>query len=172
MKWALAGAFTFCAVIANWLASKYHWPVPLTSYTAPAGFYAIGIAFVLRDWLQQLAGTRFALAVIPVAGGLSYLIGWEAGWTGLQKIAVASVCAFIVSETLEAAVFAPIRKRRLALGVLASGMVGNAVDSALFLYLAFGSLAYWQGTFIGKAEMICLGAALTAARRRRFPVPA
>jgi hypothetical protein len=40
-------------------------PVPFTTYVAPAGVLCIGAAFVLRDWLQQLAGLWWALAAIP-----------------------------------------------------------------------------------------------------------
>lgn len=170
MRWLIATVFVALAVVANWLASRYTITVPLTDLKAPAGVLTIGAAFVLRDWLAQLAGFWWGLAVIPVAGGASYLIGELAGWTDLKKIAVASVVAFLVSETVEAVVFAPLRKRNLTLGVLASGMVGNAIDSWLFLTLAFGSLAFFWGNFVGKAEMILVGAALTAFRRRLLPV--
>lgn len=170
MKLAIAGTFVSLAVLANWLASRFTITVPFTDLVAPAGVLCIGAAFVLRDWLAQLAGFAWGFAVIPVAGAASYIIGTAAGWSGLQKIAVASLVAFLVSETVEAVVFAPIRKRSLTFGVLLSGMVGNALDSWLFLSLAFGSLAYFWGNFIGKAEMIVLGAALTYARRRLVPV--
>ncbi len=169
MKYVLSLLFVALAVVANWLASKYTITVPLTNLVAPAGVLTIGACFVLRDWLAQLAGCWWGLAVIPVAGGASYLIGEVAGWSSLQKIAVASVIAFCASEGLEAACFAPLRKRSLTLGVLASGMVGNALDSWLFLTLAFGSTAFFWGNFWGKAEMILVGGVLTALRRWRFP---
>lgn len=169
MRWLIASVFVALAVSANWLASRYTITVPFTTLIAPAGVLTIGAAFVLRDWLAQLAGFWWGVAVIPVAGGASYLIGELAGWTSLQKIAVASVAAFLASETLEAIVFQPIRRRSLTAGVLLSGMVGNALDSWLFLTLAFGSLAFFWGNFVGKAEMILIGAALTAARRRLVP---
>lgn len=172
MKWMLTGAFVALAVLANWLASRFTITVPFTHLLAPAGVLCIGAAFVLRDWLQQLAGFAWALVVIPIAAGASYLIGEAAGWTGLQKIAVASLLAFLASETLEVAVFTPLRKRSLTFGVLASGMVGNALDSWLFLTLAFGSTAFFWGNFVGKAEMILVGVALTFARRRVLPVTA
>lgn len=170
MKWLLSAAFVALAVLANWLASRFTITVPFTTLVAPAGVLCIGVCFVCRDWLQQLAGFRWALAAIPVAGVASYLIGEVAGWSGLQKIAVASLVAFCASELLEVAVFTPLRKRSLTVGVLASGMVGNALDSWLFLTLAFGSTAFFWGNFVGKAEMILVGAALTAARRFMIPV--
>jgi queuosine precursor transporter len=159
-------------VLANWLASKYTVHVPFTPYLAPAGVFCIGAALVLRDWIQQIAGLWWTLALVIIGGVASYLIGDAAGWTGLQKIAVASLVAFIVSETVEAAVFTPIRNRSLTVGVLASGMVGNALDSWLFLTLAFGSTAFFWGNFWGKAEMILVGGLLTALRRHKLPVAA
>jgi uncharacterized PurR-regulated membrane protein YhhQ (DUF165 family) len=174
LKWKLilSGAFIALAVLANWLASRYTITVPFTDLVAPAGVLCIGGAFVLRDWLQQLAGFSWAFIAIPIAGGASYLIGEAAGWTGLQKIAVASLIAFLASETLEVAVFTLLRKKTLTGGVLASGLAGNALDSWLFLTLAFGSTAFFWGNFIGKAEMIAVGAVLTFMRRRWVPVAA
>lgn len=170
MKWILAAAFVSLAVLANWLASRFTITVPFTALVAPAGVLCIGAAFVLRDWLQQLAGCGWSVAAIPVAGAASYLIGEAAGWTSLRKIAVASLVAFVASETLEVVVFTPLRRRSLSAGVLASGIAGNALDSWLFLTLAFGSTAYFWGNFTGKAEMIAVGAILTACRRFVLPV--
>lgn len=170
MKWALSGAFVALAVFANWLAARFTITVPFTDLVAPAGVLCIGAAFVLRDWLQQAAGFAWAFVAIPVAGGASYLIGEVAGWTDLQKIAVASLIAFLASETLEVAVFTPLRKRSFTAGVFASGMVGNALDSWLFLTLAFGSTAFFWGNFVGKAEMIVVGTVLTFSRRKWLPV--
>lgn len=166
----LALGYVGLAVLANWLASKYVWSVGF-GYRAPAGVFAIGVVLVLRDWLNQL-NTKLSLALIPVASGLSYGIGEAAGWSALQKIALASVAAFLISEAVEWAVFAPIRKRSLTLGVALSGSVGIALDSYVFLSLAFGSLAFLDGQMIGKAEALAAGVLLTAGRRRLVPVTA
>jgi hypothetical protein len=48
------------------------------------------------------------------------------------------------------AVYTPLRERRLGLAVVTSGVVGAAVDSAVFLWLAFGSLTYLEGQMVGK----------------------
>lgn len=170
MKTSLSLVYVTLAVVANWLASKYLVAVPFTVYVAPAGVFCIGAILVLRDWIQQLTSLRYTLALVPVGGAASYLIGVGAGWTSLQRIALASLAAFVVSETVEAAVFTPLRKRSLTTGVFASGIVGNAIDSALFLWLAFGSEAFFAGNFIGKAEMIVVGSALTLVRRTVVPV--
>lgn len=169
LKITLALTYVGLAVIANWLASRYVWHVPFTPYLAPAGVFAIGLILVLRDWIQQVTSLRFTLALVPIGGGLSYAIGVLAGYGALQKIALASLAAFIVSESVEAAVFTPIRKRSLALGVALSGTVGNVIDSALFLWIAFGSEAFFAGNFAGKLEMIAVGTVLTSLRRVYLP---
>jgi len=169
----LAVAYVALVVLANWLASKYLITVPFTHYLAPAGVLCIGVVLVLRDWLWQLRGFWSSVALILVAGILSYVIGVVGGYGSLQRIALASLLAFVVSEGIfESLVFAPLRKRHLTLGVAASASVGNLIDSFVFLVIAFP--AFWTslyaGNVIGKFEMIAVGVALTAARRRLVPV--
>jgi queuosine precursor transporter len=45
---------------------------------------------------------------------------------------------------------------KLWLAVLASGVVGAAVDSAVFLQLAFGGLDHFSGQIVGKVWMSAL----------------
>ena len=167
----LAGAYVGLVILANWLASRYVVSVGFGK-KAPAGVFCIGGVLVLRDWLQQLRGLLWTMPLVYSAGLASWAMGDLAGWTSLEKIAIASVVAFTVSETVEAIVFTPLRKRTLTLGVLLSATVGNALDSYIFLALAFGSQAFFLGQFIGKGEMIALGAALTLGRRRLLPAAA
>jgi queuosine precursor transporter len=168
----LAAAYVGLVILANWLASAYIVHVPLTPYVAPAGVFAIGAILVLRDWMQQLRGLLWTMPLVYAAGLISWGVGDAAGWTALEKIAVASVVAFTVSETVEAVVFTPLRRRSLSLGVALSGTVGLAIDSWLFLTLAFGSTAFFWGQFWGKFEMVAIGTLLTLARRRLAPVVA
>ena len=164
----LSAGYIGLAVLANWLASKYVVPVGF-GYMAPGGVWAIGAVLVLRDWINQLAPKR-SLALIPVASLISYGIGEIAGWSSLQRIALASVAAFVISELVEWAVFAPIRKRSLTTGVALSGTVGLLIDTYVFLTIAFGSMAFFPGQVIGKAEALAVGVVLTAVRRAAFPV--
>lgn len=173
IKVGLAVSYVSLAILANWLASKYIVAIPFTGgLQAPAGVFAIGIILCVRDWFNQIAGLWRSLLLVYIAGAASYVAGEVFGWTALQKIAIASVIAFSVSETIEAAVFTPLRKRHLTLGVALSSTVGNAIDSWLFLTLAFSSTAFFWGQFWGKTEMIVLGVLLTYARRKQFPVAA
>src|SRR5919204_4166298 len=104
----LAVPFVALVLLANWLASKYVVHVPLTPYVAPAGVFCIGGVLVLRDWMQQLAGLWRTMPLVYAAGLVSWVAGDLAGWTSLEKIAVASVVAFTISETVEALVFTPL----------------------------------------------------------------
>jgi queuosine precursor transporter len=168
---SLGLAYVGLVVLANWLASKYVVSVGF-GYLAPAGVFAIGAVLVLRDWIQQLTNLRISLALVYVAGLLSWVVGNAAGWTSLQRIAVASVVAFTLSETVEALVFTPLRRRSLTVGVVLSATVGNALDSFVFLEIAFGSQEFFVGQFLGKSWMVIAGTLLTLMRRRIVPAPA
>jgi uncharacterized PurR-regulated membrane protein YhhQ (DUF165 family) len=166
----LAAGYVGLVILANWLASAYTVDVPLTPYSAPAGVFCIGAVLVLRDWMQQLRGLALTMPLVYLAGLVTWGVGYLAGWRGWQDVAVASVVAFSVSETIEALVFTPLRRRNLSLGVALSGTIGNAVDSYLFLAIAFGSTFFFWGQFWGKSEMIALGTVLTMMRRKLAPV--
>lgn len=167
----LALAYMGLVVFANWLASTYIVSVGF-GYVAPAGVFAIGAVLVLRDWIQQLSGLKATMAMVYISGLASWVVGNVAGWTSLQKVALASVVAFTISETVEAIVFTPIRRRNLSLGVGLSGTVGNALDSFVFLAIAFGSQQYFVGQFLGKTWMILAGTLATLMRRRIISIPA
>src|SRR5919198_3929740 len=138
----LAALFFGLVILANWLASRFVVSVGFGK-RAPAGVFCIGGVLVLRDWLQQLRGLLWTMPLVYSAGLASWAIGDLAGWTSLEKIAIASVVAFTISETVEAVVFTPIRNKRLTLGVGLSATVGNALDSYVFFALAFGSQTFF-----------------------------
>lgn len=127
---------------------------------APSGVLMIGAALVLRDLVQRRLGAAFGVAAIAVGAALS---------TGLapSSLVLASAAAFLLSELADFAVYTPLARRRLVLAVLASSMVGLAVDSFVFLWLAFGSLDFLGGQIVGKAWMVLLSVPLVAYLRRR-----
>lgn len=127
--------------------------------SAPSGVLVIGAALVLRDMVQQLLGIRWAFAAIVCGVILSALVAPPA-------LVLASAVAFLLSEFADLGVYTPLRKKGLALAVLASGVVGSIVDSAVFLLLAFGSLDYIAGQVVGKLWMTGLGAAFLAWKRK------
>ena len=79
----------------------------------------------------------------------------------------ASAAAFLLSEFADFVVYTPLARRRLVMAVFASSLVGLVVDSIVFLWLAFGSLAFLEGQIIGKVWMVLLALPLIAYMRRR-----
>lgn len=169
MPYLLLAAFMACIPLANFLIGNVGtvcvpdgpclvpvWP----GIMAPSGVLVIGLALVLRDAVQAQLGTVWAVGAI-VAGALL------AGLVAPPALVVASAAAFLLSELADLAVYTPLRRRGLAWAVLLSGIAGAFVDSALFLWLAFGSLDYMAGQVIGKLYASLAVAAFFALRARR-----
>lgn len=127
---------------------------------APSGVLMIGLALVLRDWLHELAGWRWSFAAVLLGGVLSLAFSPPA-------LAVASAVAFTLSEMADLAVYARLRERGKPLAVMASQIVGAALDSMIFVYLAFGSLEFSAGTTLAKIYAGATVAAIMWARSRR-----
>ena len=132
---------------------------------APSGVLMIGIALVLRDSVHRSLGWRWAAAGIVVGSAVSFLLA-------PPSLALASLVAFAFSEATDQAVYAPLWRRRLVLAVLTSGAVGAVIDSALFLWLAFGSLNHMAGQIVGKMWMVGAAAGVLWMRARLRPVTA
>ena len=157
---ALGVGYVATIILANWAISTFG-VVPVGfGLMAPAGVYFAGLAFTLRDLLQDVAGTRAVLAGILVGAALSGFI--SAGF------AIASAAAFLFSELADFAVYTPLLRRGWLTAVVASNAVGLTVDSILFLWLAFGSLAFLPGQIVGKVWMTVLAVVVLALVRRRW----
>ena len=85
---------------------------------------------------------------------------------------LACAVAFFISEFVDFAVYTPPRERSWLPAVVASNTVGTLVDSALFLWLAFGSLTFLSGQVLGKLWMTALAVVLIMLWRRMVPQPA
>jgi queuosine precursor transporter len=170
MKWFLLAAYAACVPLANWLIGNVgttcvpNGPclVPVGfGLMAPSGVLVIGLALVLRDAVQLTAGWRWGLGAIGVGAVAAWFVAPPA-------LVVASVAAFVISELIDFGVYTPLARRRLGAALLASGVIGAAVDSAVFLYLAFGSLDFIVGQVVGKVWMIAAGSLVILAVRRRI----
>lgn len=129
---------------ANWLLEHVGFVTVWPGIQAPAGVFAAGFALTFRDLTQDTLGRRWVVVAILVGAALSYTVS--------ATFATASALAFLASETCDFAVYTPLRDRHWLGAILASNTVGLVVDSMLFLWLAFGSLAFLDGQIIGKAE--------------------
>jgi uncharacterized PurR-regulated membrane protein YhhQ (DUF165 family) len=126
---------------------------------APSGVLMIGLALVLRDYVQERLGLWAALTAIGLGACMSWLVA-------PPSLVIASVAAFAVAELADLAVYTPLRRRGLWLAVLASGIVGSVIDSAVFLQLAFGSLDHIAGNVVGKLWMSLAVLPVLLLRRR------
>lgn len=167
----IAAFILFAATIpaANWLIGNvgvqfgpdepHLIPVGL-GLVAPSGVLMVGAALVLRDIVHERLGAPWALVGIAAGGVLSW-------WFAAPSLVAASVLAFTLSELADFAIYAPLRRRRLGLAVLASGLAGSVIDSAVFLWLAFGSLAFVEGQVLGKLWMTLAAYVVIVSLRRR-----
>lgn len=133
------------------------WPAPLLM--APSGVLLIGVALVARDALHESGGARWVFAAIAVGSLLSAALS--------PALALASGAAFALGELADYAVYAPMRRHGRAWAVAVSGIAGASVDSALFLWLAFGSLDFLAGQIIGKLYASFAVAAWVAWQSRK-----
>lgn len=172
MRWIWLAAFIACIPAANWLIGNVgtkcipNGPclIPVGfGYDAPTGVLLIGAALVLRDLVQRRLGKRVVVGAILAGAALS-------GAVAPPQLVMASAAAFLLSEMADFAVYTPLEKRGLVLAVLASSAVGLVIDSALFLWLAFGSFKYLEGQIIGKAWMVLLALPLIHWMRKRGTV--
>lgn len=144
-------------VAANWAITTFGL-VPIGfGLLAPAGLYFAGLAFSLRDAVQEMLGRRWTVAAVLIGAALSAALS--------GPLALASGVAFLLSELADFGVYTPLRRRGWLPAVVASNIVGLVVDSALFLWVAFRSLDFLAGQIVGKLWMTALAVALIAVWR-------
>jgi len=145
--WPLV-AYIATIFAANWAITAFGFVPVGFGLLAPAGVYFAGLAFTFRDLTQDALGRRWTYFAILVGAALSGLLS--------GPLALASGVAFLASETADLLVYTPLKERYWLAAVGASNTVGLVVDSALFLWLAFGSLEFLAGQIVGKVEMTVL----------------
>lgn len=167
----LTAGFAATIPLANWLIGNVgtvcvpNGPCLLPvgfGLTAPSGVLVVGASLVLRDMVHEAGGVKAALFAIGVGGALSALFAAPA-------LLAASVLAFVLAELADLAVYAPLRERRLWLAVLLSGLAGAVIDSAVFLWVAFGSLDFIAGQVLGKLWMSLVALPFLFAIRPSLP---
>ena len=164
MIWAIAYLATM--PIANWMVGNVgdctYGPcvIPMGfGLSAPSGVLMVGASLFLRDAVQRNHGSIAALWCIILGCMVSFAIA-------PPSLVLASVVAFAVSELSDQLFFTRLVERSLPCAVMVSGAVGAVLDSAVFLWLAFGSLDFMGGQVIGKVGMAVLAALAVAAHGR------
>ena len=145
---------------ANWAIGRFGLVSVGLGLMAPAGVYFIGLTFTCRDIVQNTIGRAWSLLAILVAAGLSAYLS--------PHIATASAMAALLGELSDFAVYTPLLKRGWLKALIPANIVGLAVDSAVFLWLAFGSLSFIEGQIVGKAWMTVLAVIILLPVRRAY----
>jgi len=118
-------------------------------------FCLIGLVITARDRLHDRWGDNLRRnmgALILTGSALSWMLGG-----GVQRIAIASAIAFLISETVDALLYHYLRDRSWYHRVNGSNSVSALVDSILFPWLAFGgvmpliTLGQWIAKVFGGA---------------------
>ncbi len=154
MNWVVMNVGTFCPKDGPCLIPV--WP----GVMAPSGVLMAGFALVLRDGLQAKLGVKWSLYAILIGAALS-------AFFSEPSLVLASVMAFFFSELADLIVYTPMRKKWPAWAIMASGLVGSVVDSAIFLSLAFGSIEFITGQVLGKFWMSLAVAVLIGYLHRK-----
>ena len=165
---AIAGAaFLGCILAANYVTTEYGMVPVGFGLIATAGTYFAGATFVLRDTVQDTAGRRWVIALILAGAALSFLIS-------APFIALASAVAFLLSETVDFAIYQPLRKRGYVRAAVASNVAGSLVDTLVFLAIAgFPIRQAFAGQMVGKLLVTAaVVAGVLAYRARRKAVTA
>lgn len=154
-------AYVAAIVLANWLVVHVGLVPVGFGLLAPAGVYAAGLTFPARDVVQRAGGRVVGFVAIVVGAGVSWFVS-------SPRIAVASGLTFLISESLDMAVYTPLQRRWFTPAVVASGIVAAVVDSLLFLHWA--GIPYsvaLAGTIVGKLWVVTLvGGPIAFALRR------
>jgi len=118
-------AYIFSIVLIN-IGFIYVPLIPFFDTMYPPMTLLVGLVFILRDYAQREVGHKVIIAML-VGALLSYFMADP-------FIAVASLVAFMVSETVDWGVYTitdkPIHQR-----ILLSSFISTPIDSALFLYM-------------------------------------
>jgi queuosine precursor transporter len=128
--WTLSYIIAILAV--NWLFAPSQLVEGVTFWKTAWGdlFLAnlvVGAVFVLRDYAQREIGHRILLATI-IAGILTY-------FTVDPAIAIASLVAFVISETADWGVYS-FWKKSLQSRILVSSLIAVPLDTVVFQHLA------------------------------------
>ena len=173
MKFLPLAGYIGSILLANWLIVTFPpivvWPFP--ELRAPAGVLAAGFAFSFRDLTQETLGRGYSILAIFSGAAVSWFLTSDANLGGPLGLALASGLAFLLSELLDFAVYTPLRRRGWIRAIVASNLVGQVVDSLVFLALAFGpgGLMFLAGQIVGKAWCTWATVGLVVLARRIVP---
>lgn len=154
-------------VLSNWLITRFGTTSVGFGLVAPAGVWAAALSFPARDVTQRLGGRVLGITAIITGAFLAYAI------TQNSVIAAASGTTYLISESLDFAIYTPLARRHFALAVTLSSTVAVVVDSAVFLHLAHlpSTPKDVLALTLGKLYVIAATVPITLYLRKRLPSP-
>ncbi len=152
--------YVACELIANITAGR---AVSLFGLTAPGGVFIYALTFTLIDLINERLGKAGAQRVVAGAFAANVLFAlyttlvlalptpaffehgdaFAAVLGATPRIVVASLTAYLVSSLIDVEIFAAWKRRvggHKWVRVVASNAVSTAIDSALFVAIAFAGL--------------------------------
>lgn len=166
----LIGVYIACELIANITAAK---PVMIFGLVAPGGVFIYALTFTLLDLLHERLGhkgVRILVYTAFIANGL--LAGYIALIAAMSappfysnqdafvavlgstpRIVAASLIAYLVSSLLDVEVYARLRDRFAHAPwsrILLSNTVSTAVDSTIFVVIAFAGVMPVMSLILGQ----------------------
>lgn len=128
------------------------------------GAFSYPLVFLVADLTNRALGPVAARRVAWIGFAVAVLVSLAlAPW----RIALASGCAFIVSQVMDIAVFNRWRRQSWWKAPLIGSLVASAVDTAVFFFLAFaGSDLNWLTLAAGDLAVKALMATLLLAPYR------
>ena len=102
------------------------------SLVFPLGAMWIGLNFSFRDFVQRMWGHGWVWLWMGIACGVTWMFNW--------KLALASVSAFVISESVDWFVHYNLRHKSLKTRLIVSNCFSCPLDSIVFVLIAFGWL--------------------------------
>tara|TARA_B100000513_G_scaffold182351_1_gene101804 strand:+ start:780 stop:1274 length:495 start_codon:yes stop_codon:yes gene_type:complete len=121
--------------------------IPFYDTMYPPMSIIVGIIFILRDFAQKEIGHKVFIAML-IGAFLSYIMA-------NPYIAVASLVAFLVSETVDWGVYS-FTKKPLHQRILFSSLLSTPIDSAIFLLMIGNFSILATSTMFVSKMLACL----------------
>ena len=150
MKVILSIIYISAICAANYSVSMFG-----PAITPVNAFLLIGLDFVIRDKMHEHIGIARMLALVAIAGAISFAIN-----PVTDMIAIASVSAFALTSITDAAVYQSLIRKPWLIKSNGSNVASSAVDSLAFPLIAFG--AFMPMVVLGQFAAKVFGGAIWA----------
>jgi len=164
---AYATSIVLANLLIDWFGIVDVLPGPWT-LMAPAAVYAVGVSLVARDVLQENLRPYGRTVTFGTLIGAIVVGAALSAFLADPTVALASAAAFLLAEVLDLVIYTRLRVHGWTLAAAVSSLIGAGFDSLVFLLIAFGSLTFFPGQWLGKAVAIVLVVAVLAPARRMW----